>query len=57
MKEIIQKIQQLRQNNICTCDRRICHCGKFPTAKEGDAYNIGLEEAINIIQKHEQKLS
>lgn len=40
---IKEKVLRMKEHNVCTCDRKICHCGKFPTAKEGDAWNAALD--------------
>lgn len=48
-----EKVGKMKENNICTCERKICHCGKFPTAKEADAYNRGLQDAKSLLSKED----
>lgn len=52
--KLTEKIEgMLLYPSVCTCDRRVCHCGKFPTANEEKAYNSALSEVRKLIARKE----
>ena len=43
LTQFIEATNILREDNICTCERRVCHCGRYPTTKENDIWNAALD--------------
>lgn len=50
LAEVAALVEGMKENNVCTCERKVCHCGRFPTGKEGDAWNAALNQVLASLQ-------